>query len=143
MASVCVCLGFDINGIHISTPTPWPLIQTLVIWPAVVWLRERQAALHFHSLPHSLTFPQPHSNPTVTHIDSKPCYSPLLAVTLHTIKVLVMMFNNKQQSPHLAQRGLEPTENLHYTHEHIRDFGHCVFEPIITHVNLCWWEPRT
>lgn len=93
-------------------PHPWPLIQTLVIWPAVAWLMERHTALHFHSFPHSLTFPQPHSNPTVTHIDSKPCYSPLLTVTQHTIKVLVMMFNNKQQRPHLAQLGLEPTENL-------------------------------
>lgn len=45
-------------------PNPWPLIQTLVIWPAVAWLTERQATLHFHSFAHilSATF-KPHGDP--------------------------------------------------------------------------------
>lgn len=62
-------------------PNSRPLIQTLVIWPAVAWLMEWQATL----LIPSATF-KPHSD-----IDSKPCYSPLPTYSA----VLVVMFNIK------------------------------------------------
>lgn len=112
MCGLRVWWSSTVNGI--PYPNPRPLIQTLVIWPAVAWLPERQ-----HSPPLPLApshFPRPHSNPTVTHIDGVPCHSPRLAVTLHIIKVRAMMII-------ISSAALVwLTESLQCPHIHFRDF---------------------
>ena len=52
-----VCCSSAVNGI--PYPNPWPLIQTLVIWPAAAWLPERQSSPSTST--GSPTFPLGHS----------------------------------------------------------------------------------